>query len=106
MGYRLEVTDGVNGFYGYKHYGYVSDSQDYDTGDTLKHLKSYQYLQSIGKLDGDEIWDYGCSNRMVLTAEEFRIFMEYYIEEVGATMIEASLSALINSSRDKTLEWW
>lgn len=71
MGYRPEFKDLQNPdllFYGTKLYGYVDESK----------LQSYKYLLSIGKAEEDDLWDYPFEHEMILTAEQFRKFVDLY----------------------------
>lgn len=70
MGYRLTIKDKETGkeFYGTKLYGYV----DTDL------LSSYQYLKSINKFNGDELFEYGCDNDIELSYNEFTEFIMIY----------------------------
>ena len=70
MGYRLLVVDTATWekYYGWKLFGYFDGSV----------LRSYQYLKSIGKVDDDMTWDYGCENDIELTAAEFVMFIDLF----------------------------
>lgn len=73
MGYRLDIYK-VEGneiktlFYGTKLYGYHDESE----------FLSYIYLVSIGKLEKDEMFDYGAGQRFALNKKEFTIFCHLY----------------------------
>lgn len=104
MGYRLCVEDGANEFYGTKLYGYT------DHVDFL----SYKYLVKIGKADGDEIYDYGIGNEIVLTADEFKKFIAFYNFDLffaylgyePANVFEnPDIKKLVESKSDKTVYW-
>lgn len=76
MGYRIDITDVVTktNYYGTKHYGYAKCGDEHQ-------LESFKYLVSIGKMKGDEYFEYGCENACVLNAEQFRRFIELYNKE-------------------------
>lgn len=71
MGYRLNVKD-LNDtsleFYGTKLYGYYKETE----------LESYKYLKSLGKVTEETMWDYCFENKIILTCEEFNIFIKLY----------------------------
>lgn len=107
MGYRLSVSELKNEYYGTKHYGYcVKEEQE---------LASYKYLKSIGKVDGDEIFDYCCENPIVLDAEQFRTFIDLYNKEYMSgiswqyphnILEEEEIKKLCESSYDKLIRWY
>lgn len=71
MGFRMDVIDAEHPELKYsetKLFGYFEG----------KGLRSYQYLLSKGKIEGDEIFDYGLDLEIELTAEEFREFIDLY----------------------------
>ena len=108
MGYRPEIKDLQNPdlrFYGTKLYGYVRDDLE---------LPSRRYLISIGKVKDDDVWDYTFSHEMILTAEQFRKFMELYENDFDEYGKFGKLSEyhdynviqeLLKSESDKHIEW-
>ena len=73
MGYRLDIgkikEDKIEPlYYGTKLYGY---------GDEEEFI-SYLYLISIGKLKGDEYFNYGSGIQFALNKKEFTIFCNLY----------------------------
>ena len=105
MGYRISIKDGVNSYYGTKHYGYYDYYKEHE-------FESYKYLLSIGKMDGDELFDYGYYGDIELTPEEFRIFIELYNKEYNEfrsvshdMMEEPEIISLYNSDRNKQISW-
>lgn len=77
MGYRLELSAvRYLDLLGTKLYGYVSD-------DTLHQMKSYQFLEKHGFVDGDEIWDYNFEGNFVLAPDEAREFLTLYKDDVN-----------------------
>ena len=109
MGYRPEFKDTENPdlcFYGTKLYGYVNE----------KELSSYQYLLSIEKVTSDDIWDYAFPHEMVLTAEQFRVFMKLYEKDfdkeagfegcLAAYADYKNIEELLKTDSDKHIEWF
>ena len=79
MGYRLDIykvaenketfkKEVTNVYYGTKLYGYEDE----------KSLLSFMYLKSIGKVDGDEYFNYGSSISIPLNKLELTIFLNLY----------------------------
>ena len=71
MGYRplvREVTYG-DAWYATKLYGYVKDTSS---------LMSCKYLQKLGKIGDDCLWDYECPNEVMLRTDEFREWLRLY----------------------------
>lgn len=104
MGYRLGIRDGLHEFYGTKLYGYT------DHTDFL----SYKYLIEIGKADGEEFYDYGCENEIVLNSEEFKKFVALYnfdlfFSDMGYDPINIfeypEIKELITTKFDKVVSW-
>lgn len=81
MGLRLDVysKDRKINFYGTKHYGYNFVFADQEKA---KCFPSFNYLMELGKIDIEDLWDYGCSPTIELTAEEFEHFITLYSKEV------------------------
>lgn len=72
MGYRILIEDDNNNlFYGTKVYGYTDHEK----------CSSYKYLVKIGKFTGDEVFDYGISNEITLSADQFDKFIRLYAKE-------------------------
>lgn len=80
MGYRLDIfrvginqethkREVTNVYYGTKLYGYCG----YE-----KSLLSYMYLKSIGKVDGDEYFNYGSNISIPVNKLELTIFLNLY----------------------------
>lgn len=107
MGYRPEIQDLGNYdlcFYGTKLYGYVKEAE----------LPSYQYLISIGKVGKDDVWGYGFTHEMMLTADQFREFMARYEKDFDEISGFGPLSdyhdydiiqKMLKSKSDKHLIW-
>lgn len=72
MGYRLAVSEVEQVYYGTKLFGYVHEET----------LKSYKYLKDIEAIKGDEQWDYGFDNPIVLSIKEFKDFRKLYAEDL------------------------
>lgn len=73
MGFRLNIDkiedkEIKNVYYGTKLYGYVDES----------FLLSFMYLTSIGKIDYDTFFNYGCGVQIPLNKKEFTIFANLY----------------------------
>lgn len=73
MGYRLNIDKIENGkikniYYGTKLYGYCDEAD----------LLSFIYLNSIGKVDYDQYFNYGSSIEITLDQREFTIFANLY----------------------------
>jgi hypothetical protein len=108
MGYRPEITDCEDSelcFYGTKLFGYFNASK----------LESCQYLFSIGKVKDPNSWYYEHPNEMVLTAEQFKTFIELYEKDYNRiyapyTMSEHSdywmIRAMLERDTCKHLEWF
>ena len=73
MGYRLAISELEQVYYGTKLFGYVDDETN---------LKSFKYLKDIDVIKGDEIWDYGFDNPIVLSIKEFKDFRKLYAEDL------------------------
>ena len=112
MGYRLDVTDVVThaNAYGSKYFGYLSDEE-------LEESKSYQYLKAIFGEDypGLDIINisYACP-KFILTAEQFRRFYAFYIEDlskdVGRTLTydeatSTNIYLLLFTENNKEVSW-
>lgn len=106
MGYCLWIGDAKSPelhFYGTKLFGYVKEH---------KALLSFQYLKSLGKLDDHDIFTYGFNNRLTLTAEEARKFMELYTSDYTIVykklelLSDDDLKKLLETENDKIVEWW
>lgn len=77
MGYRLDINylelydenEVKNLYYGTKLYGYNLD---------LDESLSYKFLKTIHKFTGEECFDYGCYNEVILNYEELCLFLELY----------------------------
>lgn len=78
MGYRLDIfkieenekfdKEIKNIYYGTKLFGYVEEEE----------LLSYMYLKSVGKLNGDEYFDYSSDISIPLNQIELTIFLNLY----------------------------
>lgn len=74
MGYRLDIGKIENHeykklFYGTKLYGYQLE---------LSQSLSYEFLKTIHKFNGEEYFDYGCYNEIILNYEELCLFLKLY----------------------------
>lgn len=77
MGYRLDInylelydeSEVKNLYYGTKLYGYNLE---------LDESLSYKFLKIIHKFTGEEDFDYGCYNEVILNYEELCLFLELY----------------------------
>lgn len=75
MGYRLDINylhdenEVKNAYYGTKLYGYNLE---------LDESLSYKFLKTIHKFTGEEIFDYGFYNKVILNYEELCLFLELY----------------------------
>lgn len=102
MGYRLNVSSKTNSdksYYGTKLYGYVDE----------KNLQSYKWLERHGKLTGDEVWDYGCENTIVLTAEEYQEFIKLYARDYCEKFVYPNIMQELKEVADDgdvELSWW
>ena len=72
MGYRLAISELEQVYYGSKLFGYVHE----------EILKSYKYLKDIEAIKGDEQWEYGFYNPIVLSIKEFKDFRKLYAEDL------------------------
>ena len=118
MGYIMNVeeitgTEKKLNWYGSKLFGYFP----------CENLKSMDYLQLHGKLCHVTLWDYPFDNEMILSAGEFREFLDLYIidfnreysqfqkkRKVKCEMFEDlyeydTLMEIYKSENDKKL-WW
>lgn len=107
MGYRLNIAQIKEVWYGTKLYGYGID---------LSKLLSYQFLVSLDKIDGKECWDYGAYNYIVLDKNEFKEFIKlydedlfnnpvYYQQEKNEFINKPEIQKLLKSKCDKLLSW-
>lgn len=107
MGYRLEITDERNielSFYGTKLFGYVKDNCN---------LLSFKYLKSIGKINDDNVFDYGYCNAFTLTAEQARRFVKLYGDDYYAEYNEPlsdvngyeDLENVLATGNNKIVSW-
>ena len=108
MGYRLNVQQITKEpeFYGTKMYGYVTD---------VTALKSFRWLAAHNKIDTEadrDCWDAYASMDIRMTAEEFREFIQLYVEDLykndcGELSVEKdiALGHLFNSEEDKIVSW-
>ena len=71
----------------------------------LKFYKrlSYNYLLKKGYLDGDEYFSYGFNGNIVLSAKEFREFVELYNEDYNEEKTYIEKDWFINSEEIKEL---
>ena len=74
MGYRLDIgkiedQEYKNIYYGTKLYGYQLE---------LSQSLSYEFLKTIHKFNGEEYFDYGCDNEIILNYEELCLFLKLY----------------------------
>lgn len=75
MGYRLDINrinhemEVKNIYYGTKLYGYTLE---------LDKSLSYKFLKTIHKFTGEEYFDYGYYNKVILNYEELCLFLELY----------------------------
>lgn len=77
MGYRLDINyldlynenEVKNLYYGTKLYGYNLE---------LDKSLSYKFLKTIHKFSGEEYFDYGDYNEIILNYEELCLFLELY----------------------------
>lgn len=77
MGYRLDINyldlydecEVKNIYYGTKLYGYNLE---------LDKSLSYKFLKTIHKFTGEEYFDYGDYNEIILNYEELCLFLELY----------------------------
>lgn len=104
MGYRLCIMDkktGV-GFYGTKHYGYNGT-----TSEELMKFPSFQYLDSLGKIEFDTLFQDGFDNRMTLTSEQFNRFITLYSKELGVDGLleHEEIPEIMASDGDKEVSW-
>lgn len=76
MGYRLEISPVGSIACGGKLYGYISP-------ETLHECKSWQWLRDHDQLEKEDqdLWDYGYDHKMILFKDEFKEFIELYIED-------------------------
>lgn len=103
MGYRFEAIEIIprSTINGGKLYGYY---------DKIEELKSYQWLQRQGIVDGTEAWFYGCSIDKVISAIEFREFFDLYLDDFEKIkgykleLTEEEYRAYKNNN-DKVLTW-
>ena len=106
MGYRLNVTneDKTIDFYNTKHYGY-SFTNAKDGG---LAYPSYCYLLELGKITGDEVFDYGLDLEITLTADQFKEFIGRYAYEIEwPSLLEThDIALLLKDKGNKTLSWW
>lgn len=103
MGYRLNVENESKtiSYYGTKHYGY--SFVDEQGG---MEYPSYRYLLKLRKIDGDELWDYGFTNEIVLTAKQFERFIKLYSKELERSLLgEKEIAELLESDERKIIYW-
>ena len=108
MGYRLEISvrEGYDRiktpYYGTKLYGYALEED----------LLSYEFLQCIGKFDGDEYFIDSESNEIVLNPKEFKLFCELYdldLKNDGykySFIDDESIQALLNGDHKYYILSW
>lgn len=109
MGYRLEVAE-VEPEYkicGGKLYGYYGLVQ---AGDGIEELESWKWLKEYDIIDGDEVWSYGCSIDVVVSADDFRQFWALYVddfEKITGKHIELDDRAQVSleNDKDKLITW-
>lgn len=111
MGYRLDVEDAHgNEFYGTKLYGYNALTAE----EAAETYASYRYLQEIGKASEEDFFEYGCDNIKILTASEFKIFIEKYDKDLteyakyaypGYMLEQPDIVKLLSNDDDKKI-WW
>ena len=113
MGYRLEISKkAYTGFSGGKLYGYIEEEK-------LKKCKSFRWLVERGYLEEEDVdtFDYGAEHTTVLTAEEFKEFIELYKEDMKncyqgspgwfyEQYYSKEFQELLESHEDKIIEWW
>jgi hypothetical protein len=110
MGYRLEVAE-VEPKYticGGKLYGYYGLSE---AGSGIEELESWKWLKEQGIITGDELWTYGCSIDVVLSADDFRQFFALYrkdYEKITGEPLDYGPEELasIANDKDKLLSWF
>ena len=109
MGYRLFIQseDKTLNFYGTKFYGYL-----FEFAEEGKEYPSVRYLFELGKLEDDDLFDYGTGIEFTLTAEQFREFITLYAEDnlkYGLfrrdILQDKEIRALLADDRDKILSW-
>ncbi len=104
MGYRLEISKMKHAYCAGKLYGYTTEED----------LKSYKWLLEHEYITGEESWTYGCNPQIVLTAKEFKEFIELYNEDHKKYYKETDdwfinnkeMQELINDNCNKVLEWF
>lgn len=78
MGYRLEISRKVYADCVGKLFGYISD-------DKLHKCKSWHWLKDNHYFDDEpelqDVWDYGITHYAELTHDEFKEFINLYIED-------------------------
>lgn len=76
MGYRLEIYKAEYLECGGKLFGYISDED-------LHKCKSWLWLKRRGFLheDDDELWDYGATHEVLLFGDDYKKFIDLYIED-------------------------
>lgn len=75
MGYRLEISKVEHLKSGGKLFGYLEPEE-------LHKCKSWQWLRDKNYVDTkNDIWDYDYNHATLLTEEDFRQFIELYIED-------------------------
>ena len=77
MGYRLEISEVKdNGDCGGKLFGYINNEE-------LHKCKSWQWLKKHEYItdEDEDCWDYGFDHQIVLWPDQFKEFIELYIDD-------------------------
>ena len=87
MGYRLEISKVEYLDCGGKLFGYINT-------DELHKCKSWQWLKKRGYLDkeDEDSWDYGYDHSALLGKDEYKEFIELYIEDFNKYYHDTRLS--------------
>lgn len=104
MGYRLEISEIKHKACGGKLYGYTDET----------NFKSRQYLidKNYLEVDESEYWSYGFNPQIILTAQEFREFINLYNEDWNNSgknkdciLNDEKIKELMENDNNKLLEW-
>lgn len=104
MGYRLEISKVEYQTSGGKLFGYIEDEE-------LHKCKSWQWLRDRNYVDTEnDIWGYGYEHTTLLAKEDYRQFIQLYIEDYnkyqGLDLMKLEDFEETLKSEYILLEWW
>lgn len=104
MGYRLEISKVEHVESGGKLFGYIEDEE-------LHKCKSWQWLRDRNYFDTkNDVWGYGYEHTILLDEEDYRQFIELYIEDYnkhfGLDLMKLEDFEETFGSEYVLLEWW